>query len=86
MTPGTRDTKRTQFLSIKSRTVGLTEDERKELQHQASLPQEVHTTGGLIIVERPPMTVDAWREYAAKRNAESQVRAAEERDKLEDVP
>lgn len=86
MIPGTRDAKRTQFLSIKASTVGLTDDERKELEHQSSLPHEVPTTGGAIIIERPRMTVDAWREYAAKRNAESQARAAEQRDKLEDVP
>lgn len=86
MTPGTRDTKRTQFLSIKASTVGLTDDERKELELQSSLPHEVHTTGGATIVERPRMTVDAWREYATKRNAESQARAAVERDKLEDAP
>lgn len=81
MIPGTRDAKRTQFLSIKANTVGLTDDERKELEHQMTLPQEVHTTGGVVIVERPRMTVDAWREHVAKRNTESQIRAAAERDK-----
>lgn len=54
------------FLALKSQALGLTDEERKELERLQSI-RVTEVSGGTVLIEALPMSVEDWKAMLKRR-------------------
>lgn len=57
---------RLNYLGLKAKTLGLTDEERKELERLQSI-RVTEVSGGTVLIEAPPMSVEDWKAMLQRR-------------------